>query len=158
VRERTCGPEHLDTGKSVRLADPSVVPAGRQDLLAELGHLAKRRFWSWATNSCMCGLAEAGKTQCGGWSMPPSFGRGWSRLKARRRRPSGRGGRFGQLAAQLRIREVVDVRDPAASVQGVLAVVPAEGLLVFDNRASDGAAAVAAIPASGGRLPAPMSK
>ena len=40
---------------------------------------------------------------------------------------------FGQLAAQLGVRELLDARDPVDSVHGVLAVYPAEWLLVFDN-------------------------
>jgi hypothetical protein len=40
---------------------------------------------------------------------------------------------FGALAAQLGAREVVDPRDPVASVHGVLAQIQAGWLLVFDN-------------------------
>ena len=40
---------------------------------------------------------------------------------------------FSQLAAQLGVREVVDARDPVASVHAVLAAFPASWLLVFDN-------------------------
>jgi Tetratricopeptide repeat len=40
---------------------------------------------------------------------------------------------FARLAAQLGAREVVDARDPVASVHGVLAAFPNEWLLVFDN-------------------------
>ena len=40
---------------------------------------------------------------------------------------------FGVLAAQLGARELLDARDPVASVHGVLAAYPAEWLLVFDN-------------------------
>ena len=40
---------------------------------------------------------------------------------------------FARLAAQLGAREVVDARDPVASVHAVLAAFPAGWLLVFDN-------------------------
>ena len=40
---------------------------------------------------------------------------------------------FGELAAQLGVRDVVDTRDPVASVHGVLATSQAGWLLVFDN-------------------------
>jgi hypothetical protein len=40
---------------------------------------------------------------------------------------------FGELAAQLGARDVVDTRDPVASVHGVLAAFPARWLLLFDN-------------------------
>ena len=43
-----------------------------------------------------------------------------------------------ELAAQLGAREVVDARDPVASVHGVLAAFPAGWLLVFDNAAGPG--------------------
>ena len=40
---------------------------------------------------------------------------------------------FGQLAAQLGARDVVDIRDPVVSVHGLLAAFPDEWLLIFDN-------------------------
>ncbi len=40
---------------------------------------------------------------------------------------------FARLAAQLGAREVVDARDPVASVHAVLAAFPAGWLVVFDN-------------------------
>ena len=55
---------------------------------------------------------------------------------------------FAQLAAQLGVREVLDVREPVASVHGVLAVYKAEWLLVFDN-APDRASVVAFVPPAG---------
>jgi hypothetical protein len=55
---------------------------------------------------------------------------------------------FGQLAAQLGARNVVDARDPVASVHGVLAAFPDEWLLIFDN-ASDQASVQAFLPPAG---------
>jgi len=40
---------------------------------------------------------------------------------------------FARLAAQLGAREVIDARDPVASVHGVLAAFPAAWMLIFDN-------------------------
>ena len=40
---------------------------------------------------------------------------------------------FGELAAQLGVRDIADTRDPVASVHGRLATFPAEWLLIFDN-------------------------
>jgi hypothetical protein len=55
---------------------------------------------------------------------------------------------FGQLAAQLGARDVVDTRDPVASVHGVLAAFPHEWLLIFDN-APDRASVEAFLPSAG---------
>ena len=57
-------------------------------------------------------------------------------------------GGFGQLAAQLGARDVVDTRDPVASVHGVLAAFPDEWLLIFDN-APDRASVQAFLPPTG---------
>ena len=56
---------------------------------------------------------------------------------------------FAELAAQLGAREVVDARDPVASVHGVLAAFPASWLLVLDN-APDRAAVEPFLPPAGG--------
>ena len=55
---------------------------------------------------------------------------------------------FGELAAQLGARDLLDARDPVASVHGVLAAYPAEWLLVFDN-APDRASVAAFLPPAG---------
>ena len=55
---------------------------------------------------------------------------------------------FGELAAQLGARDVLDTRDPVASVHGVLAAFPAGWLLVFDN-APDRASVQAFLPPAG---------
>ena len=55
---------------------------------------------------------------------------------------------FAELAAQLGARDLLDARDPVASVHGVLADYPAEWLLVFDN-APDRASVQAFLPPAG---------
>ncbi len=55
---------------------------------------------------------------------------------------------FAELAAQLGVREVLDVREPVASVHGMLAVYESEWLLVFDN-APDRASVAAFVPPAG---------
>ena len=57
---------------------------------------------------------------------------------------------FGELAAQLGARELLDARDPVASVHGVLAASRTEWLLVFDN-APDRASVAAFVPPAGPR-------
>ena len=55
---------------------------------------------------------------------------------------------FAELAAQLGARDLLDARDPVASVHGVLADYPAEWLRVFDN-APDRASVQAFLPPAG---------
>jgi hypothetical protein len=59
---------------------------------------------------------------------------------------------FARLAAQLGAREMVDARDPVASVQGVLAAFPSSWLVAFDN--ADGQEALCRFvpPAGRGRV------
>ena len=55
---------------------------------------------------------------------------------------------FGELAAHLGARSLVDVRDPVASVHAVLATFPVPWLLLFDN-AEDLASVAAFLPPAG---------
>jgi hypothetical protein len=59
---------------------------------------------------------------------------------------------FARLAAQLGAREVVDARDPVASVHAVLAAFPAGWLLVFDNAPGQGAVERFLPPVGRGRV------
>jgi hypothetical protein len=59
---------------------------------------------------------------------------------------------FGQLVAQLGVRELLDARDPVDSVHGVLAAYPAEWLLVFDNATDRKAVGRFLPPAGRGRV------
>jgi hypothetical protein len=59
---------------------------------------------------------------------------------------------FGQLAAQLGVRELRDARDPVDSVHGALAAYPAEWLLIFDNAADRKAVERFLPPAGRGRV------
>jgi hypothetical protein len=59
---------------------------------------------------------------------------------------------FVRLAVQLGAREMVDARDPVASVHGVLAVFPADWLLVFDNVLNQQAVQPFLPPAGRGRV------
>ena len=59
---------------------------------------------------------------------------------------------FSRLAAQLGAREVVDARDPVASVHAVLAAFPASWLLVFDNAPGQEAVHRFVPPAGRGRV------
>ena len=59
---------------------------------------------------------------------------------------------FGELAAQLGARELLDTGDPVASVHGVLAAHPTEWLLVFDNAPDRASVAPFVPPAGRGRV------
>ena len=59
---------------------------------------------------------------------------------------------FGELAAQLGARDMLDARDPVASVHGVLAAYPATWLLVFDNAPDRASVATFLPPAGRGRV------
>ena len=133
----------------VRLAPRPVFLAGREGLLAELdARLTSRQGRSGPRLVALCGLGGAGKTSvaveyahrhlaevavC--WQFPAED-------------PAVLAAEFAVLAAQLGAREVVDPRDPVASVHAVLARQQAGWLLVFDN-APDRASVEPFVPPAG---------
>ncbi len=133
----------------VRLAPRPVFLAGREGLLADLDErLAGRQAQSGPRVVVLCGLGGAGKTSvaveyahrhlaevavC--WQFPAED-------------PALLAAEFAVLAAQLGAREVVDPRDPVASVHGVLARAKAGWMVVFDN-VSDRAAVEPFMPPAG---------
>jgi hypothetical protein len=133
----------------VRLAPRPVFLAGREGLLAELdARLAGGPGRPGPRLAVLCGLGGAGKTsvaieyahrQLAGvgvcWQFPAGD-------------PAVLAAEFGVLAAQLGAREVVDPRDPVASVHAVLARQQAGWLVVFDN-APDRAAVEPFVPPAG---------
>ena len=133
----------------VRLAPRPVFLAGREGLLAELDtRLAGGLGRPGPRVAVLCGLGGAGKTSvaieyahrhlaevgvC--WQFPAED-------------PAVLAAEFGMLAAQLGAREVVDPRDPVASVHAVLVRQQAGWLVVFDN-APDPAAVEPFVPPAG---------
>jgi len=133
----------------LRLAPRPVFLAGREGLLAELdARLAERPGQPGPRVVALCGLGGAGKTSvaieyahrhlaevgvC--WQFPAED-------------PAVLAAEFAVLAAQLGAREVVDPRDPVASVHGVLARAQAGWLVVIDN-APDRAAVEPFVPPAG---------
>ena len=131
---------------SVRLAPRPLFLAGREGLLAELD--ARLAGQPGPRVAVLFGLGGAGKTSvaveyahrhlaevgvC--WQFPAED-------------PAVLAAEFAVLAAQLGAREVVDLRDPVASVHAVLARAGAGWLLVFDN-APDRASVEAFVPPAG---------
>jgi len=118
----------------VRLAPPPAFLVGREGLLADLdailtsptGHVGPRPL-------ALCGLGGAGKTSIaieyahrhlGEVGLCWQFSAEDAELLA---------AEFAMLAAQLGARDVVDARDPVASVHAVLARADVRWIVVFDN-------------------------
>ena len=140
------------TGKPVRLDDPPPLLAGREDLLAELHTRLAGGDDSGPQTMALCGLGGAGKT-----SVALAYARrhlaevgvAW---QFRAEDPTVLAAGFAELAAQLGAREVVDARDPVASVHGTLALFPKGWLLIFDNAPDRAAVAPFLPPVGKGRV------
>jgi hypothetical protein len=108
--------------------------AGRETLLAELdARLAGAWERPGPQTAVLCGLGGAGKTSVAveyAHRHVAEVGVCWQFAAED---PTVLAVEFGDLAAQLGARELVDIRDPVASVHGVLARAETGWLLVFDN-------------------------
>jgi hypothetical protein len=137
------------TGKPVRLADPPPLLAGREDLLAELDARLVGGDGSRPRTVVLTGFAGTGKTSVAleyAHRHLAEVGAAWQFAAED---PTVLAAGFGELAAQLGARDVLDdVRDPVASVHGVLAAFPGEWLMVFDN-APDRASVQRFLPPAG---------
>ena len=134
----------------VRLAPRPVFLAGREGLLAELD--ARLAGGPGPRVAVLCGLGGAGKTSVAveyAHRHLAEVGVCWQ-LPAEDRDVLA--AEFGVLAAQLGAREVVDPRDPVASVHGVLARQQAGWLVVFDNTPDRAAVEPFVPPAGPGRV------
>jgi hypothetical protein len=139
-------------GLVLRLPPRPVFLAGREELLAGLEARLGGDDGGGPRVVALCGLGGAGKTSvaveyahrhlaglgvC--WQFPAED-------------PAVLAAEFGVLAAQLGAREVVDPRDPVASVHAVLARAEAGWLVVFDNAADRVSVAPFVPPAGPGRV------
>jgi Tetratricopeptide repeat/Domain of unknown function (DUF4062) len=135
-------------GRVLRLAPRPSFLAGRKQLLAELDARLAGDDGAGPRVVALCGLGGAGKTSVAleyarrhldevrvAWQFPAED-------------PAVLAAGFGELAAQLGVRDLADIRDPVASVHGMLADYVAGWLLVFDN-APDRASVQAFIPPAG---------
>jgi Tetratricopeptide repeat len=119
-------------GQPVRLSPRPVMVAGREALLAEVDARLSADDYP-PRIVVLCGLAGVGKTSVAleyAHRHLAEVGVCWQFAAED---PVVLAAGFGELAAQLGVRGVLDTRDPVASVHGVLAAYPAEWLLVFDN-------------------------
>jgi len=135
-------------GRPVRLAPRPPPLAGREELLAALDARLTAGDGRAPRTVALCGMGGAGKTSVAveyayqhvgevevAWQFPAEDA---TVLAAE----------FGDLAAQLGVRGLADVRDPVASVHTRLAGFREPWLLIFDN-ASDLASVAAFLPPAG---------
>ena len=133
----------------VRLVPRPVFLAGREGLLAELdARLAGGPGRPGPRVAVLCGLGGAGKTSVAIEYAHRHLGEVGVCWQFAAVDPAVLAAEFGVLAAQLGAREVVDPRDPVASVHAVLARQQAGWLVVFDN-APDRAAVEPFVPPAG---------
>jgi hypothetical protein len=135
-------------GKPVRLLPRPAFLVGREELLADLDARLTRADADRPQVVALCGLGGAGKTSAAleyAHRHLAEVGVAWqfaaydsTVLEAE----------FSELAAQLGARDVLDMRDPVASVHGVLAAFLPGWLLVFDN-APDWASVERFLPPAG---------
>jgi tetratricopeptide (TPR) repeat protein len=117
----------------VSLAPRPAALAGREELLSDLDTQLTAGDDPWPQVVALHGLGGAGKTTVAleyahrhlaetglAWQFPAED-------------PTVLTDEFSRLAAQLGARDLLDSRDPVASVHAVLAAYPAPWLLVFDN-------------------------
>jgi Tetratricopeptide repeat len=126
--------------------------AGREELLAELDAWLAGGNGPWPRVVALHGLGGAGKTSVAveyARRHLAEVGLAWQFPAAD---PAVLLAEFARLAAQLGAREVVDARDPVASVHGVLAAYPVGWLLVFDNAPGQEAVRAFVPPAGTGRV------
>jgi hypothetical protein len=139
-------------GLPVSLAPRPALLAGREELLADLDARLSGGDGPWPRVVALHGLGGAGKTSVAveyahrhlaevglAWQFPAED-------------PAVLLADFARLAAQLGAREMVDARDPVASVHAVLAAHTGPWLLVFDNAPSERPVQPFLPPAGKGRV------
>jgi hypothetical protein len=140
------------TSQPVRLAPRPVFLVGREELLAELNTRLTEGDDSAPRIVALSGLGGAGKSSVAveyAYRHLAEVGVAWQ-FAAEDVTVLAAG--FGELAAQLGARDLVDARDPVASVHAVLASFPAPWLLIFDNAADMGSVAAFLPPAGPGQV------
>jgi hypothetical protein len=139
-------------GSPVSLAPRPAMLAGREDLLTDLDTRLSGGDSRGPRIVVLCGLGGAGKTSVAveyahrhlsevdvAWQFPAHD-------------PAVLAAEFGELAAQLEAQDLLDTRDPVASVHRVLAKFSAGWLLIFDNAADRASVERFLPPAGPGRV------
>ena len=135
-------------GPVLRLAPRPVFLAGREELLAALGTRLSVGDDRWPRVVALCGLGGAGKTSVAVEYAHRHLAETDLAWQFRAEDPTVLTDDFARLAAQLGARELLEARDPIASVHAVLAASPAGWLLLFDN-APDQASVQRFLPPAG---------
>jgi hypothetical protein len=138
--------------RPVRLAPRPEFLAGREELLAGVHALLSGESRTGPRVAVLCGLGGCGKTSVAveyAHRQQDEYGVVW---QFPAEEPAALAAGFGDLAAQLGVRNVLEGGDPVAQVHAALAARPGDWLLIFDN--APGAAAVRHVlpPAGGGRV------
>ena len=126
-------PQSAAPSKPVRLQPKPPFLVGREDLLTELHARLSAADRAGPQVAVLCGLGGCGKTSVAleyAHRHVAEFGFVWQ-FPAEELTSMEAG--FGDLAAQLGVRTMLDVGDPVAQVHAVLATYPGEWLLLFDN-------------------------
>ena len=132
----------------IRLTPRPVLLAGREELLAELDARLSAGDDGGPRVVVLSGLGGAGKTSVAVEYAHRHVADVAVAWQFAAEDPAVLAAGFGELAAQLGARDVLDTRDPVATVHGVLAASSAGWLLVFDN-APDRASVQAFLPPAG---------
>ena len=138
--------------RPVRLLPKPTFLVGREDLLAELHARLSVADRTGPQVAVLSGLGGCGKTSLAveyAHRRLAEFGVVW---QFPAEEPAALEAGFGDLAAQLGVRSMLEVGDPVAQVHAVLAAYPGDWLLIFDN--APGPAAVERVmpPAGQGRV------
>jgi hypothetical protein len=142
-------------GQPVRLAVRPPPLAGREELLAELDARLSDGDRRAPRTVVLCGLGGVGKTSVAVEYAHRHLGEVGVAWQFAADDAAVLAAGFSELAAQLGARELIDVRDPVASVHGVLAAYPREWLLIFDNAPDRPSVASFLPPAGRGRVLVP---
>jgi Tetratricopeptide repeat len=139
-------------GHPVRLPPRLVLFAGREELLAALDARLSAGDGPWPRIVYLCGLGGTGKSSVAveyAHRHRTEAGMAWQFAAAD---ANVLAAGFGELAAQLGVRDLSDIRDPVASVHGVLAGYEAGWILIFDNAAELASVAEFLPPAGPGQV------
>jgi hypothetical protein len=142
----SAGSAAVAPGKPVRLLPRPAFLAGREDLLADLD--ARLTSGGGPQIVALHGLGGAGKTSVALAYAHRHLAEVDVAWQFAADDPTVLAAGFAELAAQLGAGDVIDGRDPVASVHGVLAVVPGGWLMIFDN-APDQTSVQAFLPPAG---------